>query len=110
MWAHEYWIDEATPGGSTSSSGLLAGVFVGIAIGAAVSLMFAPAPGAEMRGRVKDSAQRVGRRVAEAYDGASHAVGDVVAKSRRAMDAGREAFQNARTADTRTGAVDAPLT
>ena len=109
MWAHEYWIDENAPAQS-SSGGLMAGMLIGVAIGAAVGLMFAPSSGAEMRDRVKDSAQRAGRRVADAYNGASHAVGDVVAKSRRAMDAGREAFQDARTADARTGAVDAPLT
>ena len=86
----------------------MTGLLIGVAMGAAVGLLLAPAPGAELRGQVKGSAARLGRRAAEAYDGASHAVSDVVAKSRRAMDAGREAFQSARTADVRSGAVDAP--
>ena len=81
----------------SSSVGVFAiGLLCGAALGAAVALLYAPKPGAETRRHVSDSAQRLKRRASEAYDGASHAVGDVLARSRRAVEVGRETFRKAR--------------
>jgi YtxH-like protein len=78
------------------------GLLCGAAAGAAVALLYAPKPGTETRRQVSDSAQRLKRRASEAYDGASHAVGDVLARSRRAVEVGRETFRKARPDDERT--------
>jgi gas vesicle protein len=106
MWAEGYWIDEEPQ--ATLSIASVSGLLFGLALGATAALLLAPSSGAVLRRQVKSSARRFGRRAAEAYDGASQAVGDVVAKSRRAVDAGREAYQSARSANERTAAVDAP--
>lgn len=108
MWAHEYWIDEEQQSKQTSGS-MMTGLLVGLAIGTAAGILWAPKPGAEMRTQVRSSAQRLGRRAAEAYDGVSHAVGDVAARSRRVVDAGREAFESARSAETASGPAPVPL-
>jgi hypothetical protein len=98
MWVQEYWIDEDQP--QRSGLGMTTGLAVGLAIGAATCLLMATRRGAGPRPHTWSSAQRVERRAAEAYDGASHAVGDVAARSRRAIDAGREAREAVRSAET----------
>jgi gas vesicle protein len=95
----------------------MAGMLCGAAIGAALGLMFAPKPGAEMRRQLSDQADRLRRsateqaenlrrRASDAYDGASQTITDVVARGREALDVGREAFQKARpngaSGDTRS--------
>ena len=105
MWAQEYWIDEDAPQRSSGLTGLL----VGLAVGAAAGLLLAPSPGAALRSQVRSSAQRVGRRAAEAYDGVSRAVGDVAARSRRVVDQGREAFESTRSAEPASDAAPVPL-
>ena len=59
-----------------------AGVFTGIAIGAAVGLLFAPRRGAELREQIVGSASGAGKRVSETIDAVA--------------EAGRDAYQQAR--------------
>jgi hypothetical protein len=68
------------------------GLLFGAAVGAAIGLLLAPKSGAELRHQVTDSAGRWKRKAVGAYDGATDAVGDAVARSRNAIAAGREAF------------------
>jgi len=87
----------------------VAGAAVGMALGAALGLLFAPKPGRELRHQVSESAARVKRKAAEVYDGASHTVGDVMARTRHAVHAGREAFSDARPGNGQSGPVDVSL-
>ena len=97
---HDWHASENT---AAHTSGAFAwGLLCGAAAGAALALLYAPKPGKEMRHQVSDSAQRLKRRASEAYDGASHAVGDVLARSRKAVEVGRETFRKARPEDART--------
>jgi gas vesicle protein len=81
---------------NTSSSdhggGFVTGLLCGAAVGAAIGLLLAPRPGAEMRRTLADSAERLGR---ETYDAASEVVGRVVDKGRRAAEAGRARVEDA---------------
>ena len=83
------------------------GLAVGALIGAAVALLFAPKSGAELRSQVSDSAKRYKRRAGEAYDGASDAAGEVIARGRRAFEAGREAYRATRPSGDEQSTADA---
>jgi gas vesicle protein len=85
------------------------GLLCGAVLGAAAGLLLAPRAGAELRHEMTDSARRLRRKAGEMYDEASHVVGDVAARSRRAFEAGREALQSARPSGDRTSSVDAPV-
>ena len=50
MWAQEYWIDEDEP---QHSSGMMTGLFVGLAIGAAAAVLMTSTRGAELRSQVQ---------------------------------------------------------
>jgi gas vesicle protein len=84
------------------------GLLCGAAVGAALALLYAPKPGAETRRQMSESARRLKRRASVAYDDASHAVSDVMARSRRALEVGREAFLSARPAYRMTTPTSAP--
>lgn len=88
--------------GTGQVSAFACGLLCGAALGAVVALLYAPKPGAEVRRQMTDSAERLKRRATGAYDDASHAVSDVMARGRRAIEVGREAFQSARPAHTPT--------
>jgi YtxH-like protein len=79
-----------------SRNGFLMGLLCGAALGAAVGLLAAPKSGMDLRKQMADSARRAKRRATDAYDGASKRVGDVVTRSRRAYEGGRDAFVNAK--------------
>jgi gas vesicle protein len=85
------------------------GLLCGVAIGAAVGMLLAPKPGADLRHEMTDSARRLRRKAGEMYDEASHVVNDVAARSRRAFEAGREALRTARPSEARTSSIDAPV-
>jgi gas vesicle protein len=85
------------------------GLICGAALGALTGLLLAPKPGAELRHDMTDSARRLRRKAGEMYGEASHVVGDVAARSRKAFEAGREALQSARPSDARTSSIDAPV-
>ena len=98
----------ADQGAFTPMNAFACGLLCGAAFGAAVALLYAPKSGKEMRQQVSSSAQRLKRRASVAYEDASHAVSDVMARSRRAFEVGREAFLRARPADPMTSATDVP--
>jgi gas vesicle protein len=79
-------------------SGFLVGLLCGAAVGAALGLLMARKSGAELRHQIAESANRLKRRAGDTYEGATHAVGNLVSRSRRALDVGRDAFQNGRRA------------
>jgi len=93
-------------GESSRQIGVFAsGLAVGALIGAAVALLFAPKSGAELRSQVSDSAKRFKRKAGEAYSDASDAASEVIARGRRAFEAGRDAYRSTRpSADDQTAA------
>ena len=98
----------ADHGGFGDVNAFACGILCGAILGAGLALLYAPKSGAETRRQVTNSAQRFKRRAAAAYEDASHAVSDVMAKSRRAIEVGREAFNDARTADAETPLAGVP--
>jgi gas vesicle protein len=74
----------------------LAGMICGAAAGAAVGLLMAAKPGAELRGQIVDSADRLRRRMNENYNKAADTVTDAVDKGREAFRHGRETFDEVR--------------
>ena len=90
-------------------SSVLLGLVCGAAAGAVLGLLLAPRPGAELRHQMADSARRAKQRATEAYDQASGRVRDVVERSRRAYNAGRDAYYDSRAPQdvTRTSNISA---
>ena len=80
-----------------SGGSFVSGLLWGVAVGAALGMMFAPRKGADLRRDVAHSANRIRRQVAETYGGASDAVRDAVTRGQRAVNAGKAAFQNHRS-------------
>lgn len=74
----------------------LLGMIAGAAVGAAVSLMFAPKSGTEFRRQLSTTTDRWRQKAAETYGQASDTVTDMLSKGRQAAERGREAFQSAR--------------
>jgi gas vesicle protein len=96
------------------------GLACGAAIGAAVGMLFAPKSGAETRQQLADQAEwlrqraseqtdRLRRRATEMYGDASQAVNDVMARSREALDVGREAFNRSRPHNGSANDIGAPI-
>ncbi len=81
---------------NSSAGPVLLAFVLGAAAGAAVALLYAPAPGEETRQRIKDKA-REGREKAEAVARESR---EFLSRQREnlgaAVDRGREAFEQAR--------------
>jgi gas vesicle protein len=67
----------------------LMGMVCGAAVGAAVGFLLAPKSGAELRQQISTSADGLRRR-------ASDAVGDVVTRSTKAVQRGRQAYEDVR--------------
>ena len=95
-------------GGFGDVNAFACGILCGAVLGAGLALLYAPKSGAETRRQMTSSAQRLKRRAAAAYEDASHVVSDAVARSRRAIEVGREAFRDARTANTETPLAGVP--
>ena len=66
------------------------GMLCGVAVGAALGLLFAPTDGKQLRGKVGESARWLGNQSRDVYDKASRTVSD-------AVSAGRDAFHKTRT-------------
>jgi gas vesicle protein len=99
---------ETTSDGGRQFGVFASGLAVGALIGAAVALLFAPKSGAELRSQVTDSAKRFKRRAGEAYNGATDAASEVIARGRRAFEAGRDAYRTARPGEgDQSAAADA---
>lgn len=69
--------------------GFAVGMLCGVAVGAALGLLFAPTQGKELRGKIGESAKWLGNHSKDAYDTARRTVND-------AVSAGREAFSKTR--------------
>lgn len=74
----------------------LSGMFLGVAMGAAIGLLFAPWSGAETRGRVADSADRLRKQAGKTYDRASSMMHDAVDRGKHAWQRGQESFEETR--------------
>lgn len=74
----------------------LIGMLCGAAVGAAIGMMLAPKAGSELREQLWTSTEGLRHKASNAYEGASGVVNDVIARGRRAVDAGRETFQRNR--------------
>jgi len=69
--------------------GFALGLLCGVAVGAALGLLFAPTDGKQLRGKIGDSAKWLGNQSRDMYDNARRSVND-------AVSAGREAFSKNR--------------
>ena len=78
-------------------SDFVVGLLCGTAVGTAVGLLLATKTGAELRGDLAESAERIRRRVGETYDRASEVVGQAVDKGRDAVRQGRQTFEDVKT-------------
>ena len=95
---HEPQYSESPHATHASNGRFLLGLLAGAAVGAAVSLMFAPKSGIEFRRQLSTKTDRWRQKAAETYGQASDTVSDMVSKGRQAAERGREAFQNGREA------------
>jgi gas vesicle protein len=96
----------AKDNGAGAGSVLLAFI-VGAAAGAAVALLYAPAPGRETRGFVAEKAREGRERASEAAARSREAVGRGRETLATAIDRGREAYQQARGAGPASSREDA---
>ncbi len=80
----------------SGGGGFVIGLLCGTALGAAIGLMFAPRAGSEIRQRLYETTGDVRRKAHQTYDQASEQVNTVASKARRAVERGKEAFDNAR--------------
>jgi gas vesicle protein len=83
---------------NSHTGGFLSGVLVGMAVGAAAGLLFAPEPGTNTRQRMADGASRLRRAAGKRYDDAAHAMHDVVERGRDAWNRGVDKFEETRAA------------
>lgn len=93
---HEPQYSESPHATHASNGRFLIGLLAGAAVGAAVSLMFAPKSGSEFRRQLSTKTDRWRQKAAETYGQASDTVTDILSKGRQAAERGREAFQSAR--------------
>jgi gas vesicle protein len=82
-----------------TGSGFALGLLCGVAVGAALGMLFAPYDGRELRNKIGEQARRAGTQGREAYDSARRAVND-------AVSAGRDAFNKTRTDTTTPAGAD----
>lgn len=81
-----------------SGYGFALGMLCGVAVGAALGLLFAPTSGKEMRGKVSDGARWLGDQSKDMYETARRSVND-------AVSTGRDAYKKVReNADVNAGA------
>ena len=95
------------PSGKGSLRSVATGLCCGAVIGAALALIYAPKPGADVRRdlaersdrrrrRASEQADRFRRRASEIYSGASETVNEMVQRGRGALEVGREAYWKTR--------------
>ena len=75
----------------------LYGLMAGTAIGAAIGLLLAPKSGAELRHQLGESAERFRQQADETYRRAAGAVDEMVGQGRKAVQTGREKYEEARS-------------
>jgi gas vesicle protein len=93
MYTDNYDTDLRT---TSRGNGFLMGLLCGAAVGAAVGLLMAPSSGADFRGHLSDSADRLRRKAGQGYDRAASTVDDLVGRGKRAVRRGRETFDEVR--------------
>ena len=81
---------------STNGGHISMTFFTGMALGVALGMLFAPSEGSQLRSRLRDDAERWGRRTADTYNDAAKMMGDWVERGRSATEAGRDAFRRTR--------------
>ena len=79
------------------SYGFAMGLLCGVAVGAALGLLFAPSDGKKLRGQIGEQARWLGNQSRDVYERASRSVSDAVSAGREAVSAGRDAFTKTRT-------------
>ncbi len=82
--ANEYEKEEGGPG-------FVMGLLTGTVLGAGLGMLFAPKPGAELRGQLSDGANTVGRTASDGYRRAADAANTVAEKGRQFYDRARDA-------------------
>ena len=85
------WEDQATSGGA-GVGGVMIAFLAGAAVGAAVALLYAPAPGTETRERLSGAARDAAEK---ARRGMQQAKGTLNDSWQRAVDAAKDAFETA---------------
>jgi gas vesicle protein len=73
-----------------SGYGFAVGMLCGVAVGAALGLLFAPTGGKELRGKIGEQAKWLGNQSKDVYESARRTVND-------AVSSGRDAFQKTRS-------------
>lgn len=91
--------DTVVDGGGPRASHLALGILCGAVTGALLGLLFAPRTGVATRRQIADSTRRARLRAADAYTHARQAVNGAVTGSRRAIEAGAQAYKDARRAN-----------
>jgi len=83
------------------------GLALGAAVGAALPVLYAPKPGAQMRQdlaeqtewlrlRAAEQAERVRQQASQMYSGASETINTMVDRGRDALEVGKEAFRKSK--------------
>lgn len=81
---------------SRGSSNQIAGFLVGVAVGAGLALLMAPATGSDTRRRIGETARRFGHQAKEGIGHAGEVLHDLRDEAKSAVDAGRKVFNRAR--------------
>ena len=76
--------------GGRSGYNFAVGLLVGVAVGAALGMIFAPASGKETRGKIGEGARWLGNQSKDLYQTTRRTVGDAVATGRDAFNKTRE--------------------
>ena len=75
------------------SSNQFAGFLVGLAVGAGIALLLAPASGSDTRRRLGETANRLGKDARDGMGTAREKMHDLADDAKSAIDSGRKAFQ-----------------
>lgn len=78
------------------SSNQFAGFIVGLAVGAGLALLMAPASGSDTRRRLGETASRLSKDAREGVGHARDKMHDLADDAKSALDSGRKAFQRVR--------------
>ncbi|HET8948789.1 MAG TPA: YtxH domain-containing protein [Candidatus Polarisedimenticolia bacterium] len=89
-YEHDWNVESESTG--PGIGGVMVAFVAGAAVGAAVALLYAPAPGAETRRRVTSAARDMTRK---AKQGAQQIQGNLGDSWQRAVDAAKDAFEAA---------------
>lgn len=78
------------------SSNQFAGFLVGLAVGAGIALLMAPASGSDTRRRLGETAKRLGKDAQEGIGNAKDKMHDLADDAKSVVESGRKAFQRVR--------------